>query len=68
MPSMPMASRLRARHDEELLCKEIVAEGVLAIQEGDNPRYIEEKLTIFLNNSERNKKNLKEKRKKKNKR
>ena len=30
---LPMASKLKARHDEEFLCKQLVMEGVLAIQD-----------------------------------
>ena len=58
---MPMAHKLRARHEDELICKEIIAEGVLAIQAGDNPRYIELRLKTFLKNKERNKKKAKAK-------
>ena len=45
---LPMASKLKARHEEEFLCKQLVMEGVLAIQEGENPKFIEEKLFKLL--------------------
>ena len=45
---LPMASKLKARHDEDFLCKQLVMEGVLAIQEGENPKFIEEKLFKLL--------------------
>ena len=45
---LPVASKLKARHEEEFLCKQLVMEGVIAIQEGENPRYIEEKLYKLL--------------------
>ena len=45
---LPIASKLKARHDEEFLCKQLVLEGVLAIQEGENPKFIEEKLYKLL--------------------
>lgn len=45
---LPIASKLKARHDEEFLCKQLVMEGVLAIQEGENPKFIEEKLYKLL--------------------
>ncbi len=45
---LPVASKLKARHDEEFLCKQLVMEGVLAIQEGENPKFIEEKLYKLL--------------------
>ncbi len=44
----PIATKLKARHDEEYLCKMIICEGVQSIQAGENPRFIEEKLTQFL--------------------
>ncbi|GHU56819.1 motility protein A [Clostridia bacterium] len=44
----PMAVKLQTRHDEEMLCKTIIAEGVMAIQDGDNPKFIEEKLMRLL--------------------
>ena len=40
----PISNKLKVRHEEEYLCKMIVAEGVQAIQACDNPRFIEEKL------------------------
>lgn len=45
---LPMASKLKVRHEEEILCKMIVCEGVQAIQAGENPRFIGEKLTRLL--------------------
>lgn len=44
----PIANKLKVRHDEEYLCKMIISEGVQAIQAGDNPKFIEEKLTQLL--------------------
>lgn len=44
----PIAKKLRIRNDEEMLYKQIIIEGVLSIQAGDNPRYLEEKLYSFL--------------------
>ncbi|MEG2813310.1 MAG: MotA/TolQ/ExbB proton channel family protein [Oscillospiraceae bacterium] len=49
----PWASKLRVRHAEEMLCKQIVVQGVTAIQSGDNPKNIEERLLAFLPASER---------------
>ena len=45
---LPIASKLKMRHEEEFICKNLVMEGVLAIQEGENPRFIEEKLYKLL--------------------
>lgn len=47
----PIATKLKMRHDEEMLCKMIVCEGVQAIQSGDNPKFIHEKLLQLLPNS-----------------
>lgn len=44
----PISNKLKVRHDEEYLCKMIIAEGVQAIQAGDNPNFIQEKLTELL--------------------
>lgn len=44
----PISNKLRVRHEEEYLCKMIVAEGVESIQAGDNPRFVEEKLTQLI--------------------
>ncbi|WMJ24241.1 motility protein A [Paludicola sp. MB14-C6] len=51
----PMANKLRVRHAEEMLCREIIVEGVLAIQAGDNPKHIEERLCAYLADSQRDK-------------
>ena len=48
----PMANKLKIRHDEEYLCKTIISEGVQAIQDGDNPKFIEEKLIRLLPGSQ----------------
>ena len=33
---------------DEILLKEVMVEGILSIQSGDNPRIVEEKLKAFL--------------------
>jgi chemotaxis protein MotA len=45
---LPMARKLKIRSKEEILLKEILVEGMLSIQAGENPRIIEEKLVAFL--------------------
>ena len=45
---LPISNKLKVRHEEEYLCKMIVAGGVQSIQAGDNPRFIEEKLTNLI--------------------
>lgn len=47
----PISTKLKARHEEEYLCKMIISEGVQAIQAGDNPNFIQEKLTQLLPSS-----------------
>ena len=44
----PIANKLKKRHEEEMLCKVIIKEGVQSIQDGDNPQFIEEKLMRLL--------------------
>lgn len=51
----PIAKKLRVRNEEELLYKEIMIEGVLAIQAGDNPKFLKEKLLTYLGKKERDK-------------
>jgi chemotaxis protein MotA len=45
---LPMANKLNAKSSDEILLKKIMLEGMLAIQAGDNPRIVEEKLKAFL--------------------
>lgn len=49
----PMADKLAIRSKEELFCKQIIIQGILSIQAGDNPRIVESKLLSFLSNAER---------------
>jgi chemotaxis protein MotA len=44
----PIATKLKAINDGEMHVKEIMVEGLLSIQAGENPRVIEEKLKSFL--------------------
>lgn len=44
----PISNSLKNAHDDEVLCMQIIEEGVIAIAEGSNPRYIEEKLEFML--------------------
>ena len=45
---LPIGNKLKARSGEEVLVREVMIEGILAIQAGDNPRIVEEKLMAFL--------------------
>lgn len=51
---LPMKNKLESRHSEEMMLKEIMVEGILSIQGGDNPRMIQMKLAAFLPPKERN--------------
>lgn len=44
----PMAEKLQARSEEEIAYKRIAIEGILAIQIGDNPRIVRQKLKSHL--------------------
>ena len=44
----PTASKLSRNNDTEIMMKEVIVEGLLSIQAGENPRVIEEKLKSFL--------------------
>jgi chemotaxis protein MotA len=48
MFALPLAEKLARRSKEELLLKMIVIKGVMAIQSGDNPRIVDQKLRTFL--------------------
>jgi chemotaxis protein MotA len=50
---LPLGNKLKHRSQGELLMREIMMEGILAIQAGDNPRVVEEKLKAFLSPNER---------------
>ncbi len=50
---IPIATKLKAKNTEEIMIKELMVEGLLSIQAGENPRVIEEKLKSFLSPSRR---------------
>lgn len=45
---LPIGHKLKMRSAEEVLIREVMVEGILSIQAGDNPRIVEEKLKAFL--------------------
>ncbi len=49
----PVGAKLKLRNEEEMMSKEIMIEGLLSIQAGENPRVIEEKLKSFLTPAEK---------------
>ncbi len=49
----PIAANLTARDEEEVLCRQIIMEGIMAIQAGENPKFLRERLLTFMNESKR---------------
>lgn len=49
----PVANKLKADNAAEMMMKEVMIEGLLSIQAGENPRVIEEKLKSFVAPKER---------------
>lgn len=50
----PVANKLKIKSNEEILLKEVMIEGLLSIQAGENPLVIQEKLKAFLSPADRN--------------
>jgi chemotaxis protein MotA len=50
---IPVSTKLKANNGKEIMIKEIMVEGLLSIQAGENPRVIEEKLKSFLSPARR---------------
>jgi chemotaxis protein MotA len=48
----PIAEKLSLRSQEEIFCKEIIMQGVLSIQAGNNPRVVEMQLLSFLSTTQ----------------
>ena len=49
----PIATLLRARDEEEVLCKVIIIEGVMSIQAGENPKFLRERLMTYVSQADR---------------
>jgi chemotaxis protein MotA len=56
---LPAAGKLKVLTANELLGKEIIIEGILSIQSGDNPRVVEQKLKSFVSPATREQINVK---------
>lgn len=52
--AIPVSNKLKVFSGDEMLIKEVLIEGMLSIQAGENPRIIEEKLKAFLSPALRN--------------
>jgi len=46
--AVPVSNKLKNRTNEEALVKQVMIEGTLSIQAGDNPRIVQEKLASYL--------------------
>jgi chemotaxis protein MotA len=49
----PIATILRQRDEEEVLCKMLVVEGVMSIQAGENPKFLRERLMTYMAQQDR---------------
>ena len=49
----PIAGNLRIRDGEEVLCKQIIVEGIMSIQSGENPKALREKLLTYIPQGQR---------------
>ena len=49
----PTSTKLKLNSANEMTIKQIIVEGLLSIQAGENPHIIEEKLKIFITPTER---------------
>ncbi|WP_077214268.1 flagellar motor protein MotP [Bacillus dakarensis] len=50
---IPLAAKLALKTEQEVFFKQIIIEGVIGVQAGQNPKILEEKLSAFLSNKER---------------
>ena len=48
---IPIAAKLTNYSNDEILIKELMLEGIMSLQSGDNPRIVEQKLTAFIDPS-----------------
>lgn len=45
---LPIVEKLKSASKSEIMIKELMLEGIMSLQSGDNPRIVEQKLTAFL--------------------
>lgn len=50
---LPVANLLVQKSSHEVLVKNMMLEGIMSLQSGDNPRVVEEKLSVFIDPSRR---------------
>ena len=49
----PIATNLRTRDEQEVLCKMIIVEGIMSIQSGENPKFLRERLQTYMDQQAR---------------
>ena len=49
----PLAAHLRSQDEKEIICKQIVVEGICGIQAGENPKFLRERLLTFVSQKQR---------------
>lgn len=49
----PIATILRQRDEDEVLCKLLIVEGIMSIQSGENPKFLREKLLTYMSQKQR---------------
>lgn len=49
---LPVANKIEIAQEREMLLKELIVEGIISIKEGENPKFIHEKLMNFLEDNE----------------
>lgn len=50
---IPLANKIELAQEREMLFKEMIIEGIISIKEGENPKFIQEKLLNFLEENEK---------------
>ncbi|MBH0230175.1 flagellar motor protein MotP [Halobacillus yeomjeoni] len=50
---IPMAGKLENKTDQEIFMKQVIIEGVIGVQSGQNPKVLEEKLSAFLSEEDK---------------
>ena len=48
-----IATLLRNRDEEEVLCKMIIVEGIMSIQAGENPKFLRDRLLTYMAQKQR---------------
>ncbi|NOQ93736.1 MAG: motility protein A, partial [Methylophaga sp.] len=50
---IPLANKLKYKDEEEMFVRELIMEGLLAVQESENPRIVRQKMESYLRPSQR---------------